>query len=49
MLQHGWSGKNPQRLAEYVEDINAAERPPCRPSVREDCIDRLRRLPAESG
>lgn len=26
-LAHGWSGKNPQRLAKYVSDINGGKRP----------------------
>ncbi|WP_164701521.1 hypothetical protein [Modestobacter sp. KNN46-3] len=41
-LAHGWSGKNPERLAKYVDDINVGKRPRCRPVAREDYIGRLR-------
>jgi hypothetical protein len=41
-LAHGWSGKNPERLAKYVDDINVGKRPRCRSVLREDYIDRLR-------
>ncbi|MEW2211184.1 hypothetical protein AB0895_01835 [Streptomyces globisporus] len=41
-LAHGWSGKNPERLAKYVEDINAGKRPRCRPMLRPDYVDSLR-------
>lgn len=40
-LAHGWSGKNPQRLADYVKDINAGKRPRAR-LVGADYIDHLR-------
>ena len=42
-LAHGWSGKNPERLAKYVDDINAGRRPRARPVLREDYVDALRR------
>ncbi len=35
-LAHGWSGENPEDLANYVKDINAGKRPRCRPVLRED-------------
>jgi len=41
-LAHGWSGKNPDRLAKYVRDINAGKRPQARSVVRADYIDTLR-------
>ncbi|WDT88534.1 hypothetical protein H0E86_19860 [Streptomyces sp. SCSIO-PteL053] len=46
-LAHGWSGKNPKRLAKYVEDINAGKRPRCRPMLRPDYVDSLRRRAAD--
>lgn len=48
-LANGWSGKNPQRLAKYVEDINAGKRPRCRPMLRAGYVDDLRRRVAERG
>ncbi len=42
-LAHGWSGRNPERLAGYVQDINAGKRPRCRSVLRADYIDHLRR------
>ncbi|MDP9818290.1 hypothetical protein [Spirilliplanes yamanashiensis] len=45
-LAHGWSGKNPVRLAGYVQDINAGKRPRCRSVLRADYIDHLRRRAA---
>lgn len=48
-LANGWSGKNPERLAMYVEDINAGKRPRCRPGLRAGYIDTLRRRAAETG
>jgi hypothetical protein len=47
-LAHGWSGKNPERLAKYVEDINAGKRPRCRPMHRPDYVDSLRRRAADN-
>ncbi|MEI5036122.1 hypothetical protein RB201_36150 [Streptomyces sp. S1A(2023)] len=47
-LAHGWSGKNPERLAKYVEDINAGKRPRCRPMLRPDYVDSLRRRAADN-
>ncbi|MGC5365609.1 hypothetical protein ACPXCE_28720 [Streptomyces sp. DT24] len=46
-LAHGWSGKNPERLAKYVEGINAGKRPRCRPMLRPDYVDSLRRRAAD--
>lgn len=46
-LAHGWSGKNPQRLAKYVDDINAGKRPRCRRVLRRDYVDTLRDRAAE--
>lgn len=41
-LAHGWSGKNPKRLAQYVRDINGGKRPRARHVLRTDYIDYLR-------
>jgi hypothetical protein len=41
-LAHGWSGKNPQRLGKYVDDIKAGKRPQCRRVLRRDHVDTLR-------
>lgn len=41
-LAHGWSGKNPARLAKYVEDITGGKRPRCNRVIRSDYIDHLR-------
>ncbi|WP_333749156.1 hypothetical protein [Streptomyces sp. IBSBF 2394] len=48
-LAHGWSGKNPERLAKYVEDINAGKRPRCRPMLRPDYVDSLRSRAADNA
>lgn len=45
-LANGWSGKNPQRLGQYVQDINAGKRPRCRRVLRADYVDHLRRRAA---
>lgn len=42
-LANGWSGQNPERLAKYVEDINAGKRPRCNRVLRAGYIDELRR------
>lgn len=42
-LANGWSGKNPQRLAQYVEDINAGKRPRTTRVLSQNFIDSLRR------
>ncbi len=47
-LANGWSGKNPERLAKYAHDINAGTRPRCRPVLRPDYVDNLRRRTAEA-
>jgi hypothetical protein len=41
-LAHGWAGKNPERLAQYVRDINGGKRPRVRHVLRTDYIDYLR-------
>lgn len=41
-LAHGWAGKNPERLAQYVRDINSGKRPRARHVLRADYIDYLR-------
>jgi hypothetical protein len=41
-LAHGWSGKNPERLAQYVKDINAGRRPCCRRVLRAGYVENLR-------
>lgn len=45
-LANGWSGKNPQHLAKYVNDINAGKRPRASRVLRADYIDSLRRRAA---
>lgn len=47
-LAHGWSGKNPGRLAKYVEDINEGTRPRYRNVLRPGFVDELRRLAASA-
>lgn len=47
-LANGWSGKNPERLAQYVRDINAGKRPRSRSAIRADYVDVLRAR-VESG
>lgn len=42
VLAHGWSGKNPERLAQYVRDINGGKRPRARQVLRADYVDHLR-------
>ena len=42
-LAHGaWSGKNPERLAQYVRDINSGKHPRTRSAIRADNVDMLR-------
>ena len=41
-LANGWTGKNPERLAQYVRDINAGKRPRSRHVIRPDYIASLR-------
>lgn len=41
-LANGWAGKNPERLAQYVRDINGGKRPRSRPVIRRGYIDTLR-------
>ncbi|MGY1778935.1 hypothetical protein [Geodermatophilus sp. SYSU D01036] len=40
-------GQQPQRLANYVADINAGKRPRCRPVLRRDYVADLIRRAAE--
>lgn len=47
-LAHGWSGKNPERLAQYVRDITAGKRPRTRSVLRPGYVDTLRKK-VESG
>jgi hypothetical protein len=42
-LANGWSGKNPQRLADYIRDINNGKTPSARTILRDDFVERLRR------
>jgi hypothetical protein len=46
-LAHGWSGKNPERLAKYVTEISAGKRPRCRRVLGTDYITRLRQTTQE--
>ena len=46
-LAHGWSGENPEQLGNYVRDINTGKRPRCRPVLREDYVEHLRRRVAD--
>lgn len=46
-LAHGWSGTHPERLAQYVRDINNGKRPRTRSAIRGDYIEMLRRRAAE--
>jgi hypothetical protein len=48
-LAHGWSGRNPERLAQYVENIKAGKRPRCRHILRPDYIDDLRRRATDNA
>jgi hypothetical protein len=48
-LANGWSGKNPERLAQYVRDINVGKRPRSRNVTRGDNIETLKRRAAEGG
>ncbi|WP_299052153.1 hypothetical protein [uncultured Nocardioides sp.] len=41
-VAHGWSGKNPRRLSQYVRDIQSGKRPQTRNRVPADYIDGLR-------
>lgn len=42
-LANGWSGKNPERLAQYVRDINGGKRPRTRGGIRTNYVDTLRK------
>jgi hypothetical protein len=42
-LANGWSGKNPERLAKYVSDINAGKRPRSSSVIRAGYVDMLRK------
>lgn len=46
VIANGWSGKNPQHLAKYVNDIHAGKRPRSSWVLRPDYIDTLRRRAA---
>lgn len=47
-LANGWRGENPNRLANFVRDINAGKRPRATP-VRPDFIDLLRDRAADES
>ena len=49
VLTHGWSGKNPERLAQYVRDINGGKRPRAQRAFRPDYIETLRKRIASSS
>lgn len=49
VLAHGWSGKNPERLAQYVRDINGGKRPRARQVLRADYVDYLRQRAASGS
>jgi hypothetical protein len=46
-LASGWSGKNPEHLRRYVDDINAGKRPRCHRVLGADYVDNLRRRALE--
>lgn len=46
-LANGWSGKNPERLAKYVQEVNAGKRPRSSRVLRPDYVAELRRRAAE--
>lgn len=48
-LAHGWSGKNPQELANYVRRITRGERPRARARQREGFVEVLRRRAEKGG
>jgi hypothetical protein len=48
-LAHGWSGKNPERLAQYVRDINSGKRPQARRVLKSDFVDLMRERAAAIG
>lgn len=41
-LANGWSGKNPERLAKYVSDINGGKRPRSNSVIRTGYVEMLR-------
>lgn len=49
VLAHGWSGKNPERLAQYVRDINSGKRPWAQRVLNSDFVDRMRERAAANG
>jgi len=49
VLAHGWSGKNPERLAQYVRDINGGKRPRAKQVLRAGYVDRLRQRVLTDG
>jgi hypothetical protein len=42
-LANGWRGGNPQKLADYIRDINNGKRPRTRSGIRSDYIEHLRK------
>lgn len=49
VLAHGWSGKNPERLAQYVRDINSGKRPRAQRVLNSDFVDRMRERAAANA
>ncbi len=47
VLAHGWSGRNPERLAQYVRDITSGKRPRTRSVIRPEYVDMLRERVAQ--
>lgn len=48
-LAHGWSGKNPERLAQYVRDINSGKRPWAKQMLNPGFVDRMRERAMANG
>jgi hypothetical protein len=48
-VAHGWSGKNPSRLAKYVRDINDGKRPQSKSAIRPGYIETLRKRAADNA
>jgi hypothetical protein len=46
---HGWSGRNPQRVAQYVRDINSGKRPRAQRMFSPDFVDRMRERATANG
>lgn len=48
-LAHGWSGKNPGRLAQYVRDINSGKRPRSQRVLNPEFVSRMRERATANG